>query len=225
MTWTRRKFGGLVGASLVAALRTRPTRSQTKARVVVIGGGIGGATVAKYLVTTSAKLDVTLVEPKQKYTTCFFSNLYLAGVRSLESLTHDYQTLTKAYGINVIHDAAAAIDPVAKTVTLAGGNKLAYDRAVVAPGIAFKYDGIEGYDQAATQTIPHAWNARGSPHPADEKPNQGAGRRDRGRHWRRDRRQVFGHYLRKTRCNIGRAKATHDVLLQQSLSRGRSLAR
>ena len=159
MTWTRRKFGGFAGASLVAALHARPTRSQTKARVVVIGGGIGGATVAKYLVTTSAKLDVTLVEPKQKYTTCFFSNLYLAGVRSLESLTHDYQTLTKAYGINVIHDAAAAIDPVAKTVTLAGGNKLAYDRAVVAPGIAFKYDGIEGYDQAATQTIPHAWNA------------------------------------------------------------------
>ncbi len=159
MTWTRRKFGGFAGASLVAALRARPTRSQTKARVVVIGGGIGGATVAKYLVTTSTKLDVTLVEPKQKYTTCFFSNLYLAGVRSLELLTHDYQTLTKAYGINVIHDAAAAIDPVAKTVTLAGGNKLAYDRAVVAPGIAFKYDGIEGYDQAATQTIPHAWNA------------------------------------------------------------------
>ncbi|MGA8566379.1 MAG: FCSD flavin-binding domain-containing protein, partial [Candidatus Binataceae bacterium] len=95
----------------------------------------------------------------QKYTTCFFSNLYLAGVRSLESLTHDYETLTKAYGVNVIHDAAAAIDPVAKTVTLAGGNKLVYDRAVVAPGIAFKYDGIEGYDQAATQTIPHAWNA------------------------------------------------------------------
>ena len=159
MTWTRRKFGGLAGASLVAALHARPTRSQTKARVVVIGGGIGGATVAKYLATTSKKLDVILVEPKQKYTTCFFSNLYLAGVRSLESLTHDYQTLTQGYGVNVIHDAAAAIDPTAKIVTLAGGNKLAYDRAVVAPGIAFKYDGIEGYDQAATQTIPHAWNA------------------------------------------------------------------
>ena len=84
MTWTRRKFGGFAGASLVAALHTRPARSQTKARVIVIGGGIGGATVAKYLATTSAKLDVTLVEPKQKYTTCFFSNLYLAGVRSLE---------------------------------------------------------------------------------------------------------------------------------------------
>ncbi|HLN48870.1 MAG TPA: FAD-dependent oxidoreductase, partial [Steroidobacteraceae bacterium] len=92
MTWTRRKFGGFAGATLVAALGARAARSQTKARVVVIGGGIGGATVAKYLATSSAKPDVTLVEPKQRYTTCFFSNLYLAGVRSLESLTHDYQT-------------------------------------------------------------------------------------------------------------------------------------
>ena len=64
MTWTRRKFGGFAGASLVAALGARAARSQTKARVVVIGGGIGGATVAKYLATSSAKPDVTLVEPK-----------------------------------------------------------------------------------------------------------------------------------------------------------------
>ena len=159
MTWTRRKFGGFAGASLVAALGARAARSQTKAQIVVIGGGIGGATVAKYLATSDAKLEVTLVEPKQRYTTCFFSNLYLAGVRSLETLTHDYQTLAQAYGIKVVHDAAAAIDPVAKTVTLAGGGKLAYDRAVVAPGIAFKYGAIEGYDEAATQIIPHAWNA------------------------------------------------------------------
>ena len=62
----------------------------------MIGGGIGGATVAKYLVATSTKLDVTLVEPKQRYTTCFFSNLYLAGLRSLESLTHGYETLAQS---------------------------------------------------------------------------------------------------------------------------------
>jgi sulfide dehydrogenase [flavocytochrome c] flavoprotein chain len=159
MTWTRRKFSGLAGGSLVAALGARAASSQTKAQVVVIGGGIGGATVAKYLATSTATLDVTLVEPKQLYTTCFFSNLYLAGVRSLESLTHDYETLARQYGIKVIHDAAAAIDPVAKKVALAGGAKLSYDRAVVAPGIAFKYGAIEGYDEAATQIIPHAWNA------------------------------------------------------------------
>ena len=159
MTWTRRKFGYVAGATCLAALGARAVRSQANARVVVIGGGAGGATVAKYLAASAATLDVTLVEPKQQYTTCFNSNLYLAGLRSLESLTQDYETLARQYGIKVIHDTAAAIDPVAKMVALEGGAKLAYDRAVVAPGIAFKYGAIEGYDQAATQTIPHAWNA------------------------------------------------------------------
>ena len=158
MTWTRRKFGGFAGTSLVAALGARAARGQTKARVVVIGGGIGGATVAKYLATSSAKPDVTLVEPKHQYTTCFFSNFYLAGLRSLESLTHDYETLARQYGIKVIHDTVTAIDPAAKTVALAGGAKLPYDRAVVAPGIAFRHGAIEGYDEAAMQTMPHAWN-------------------------------------------------------------------
>jgi sulfide dehydrogenase [flavocytochrome c] flavoprotein chain len=158
MTWTRRKFGRLAGAGL-GALVAGPARSQSRARVVVVGGGIAGATVAKYLATSSAKPEVTLIEPKQRYTTCFFSNLYLAGTRSLESLTHGYEALAGGYGIKVIHDMATTIDPVTKTVTLKGGGKLSYDRAVVAPGIAFKYGSIEGYDEAATQIIPHAWNA------------------------------------------------------------------
>jgi sulfide dehydrogenase [flavocytochrome c] flavoprotein chain len=124
MTWTRRKFGGLAGTGLVAALGAGAARCQTGARVVVIGGGIGGATVAKYLATSSAKPDVTLVEPKHQYTTCFFSNFYLAGLRSLESLTYDYETLARKYGINVIHDTVTAIDPVARMVALAGGAKI-----------------------------------------------------------------------------------------------------
>ena len=159
MTWTRRRFGGFAGASLAAALGTRAARGQSKARVIVIGGGVGGATVAKYLAASAAEIDLTLIEPKQRYTTCFFSNLYLAGVRSFESLTHNYRTLAQAYGINVVHDAVASIDPVAKTVKLVRGGRLSYDRAVVAPGIAFKFDDIEGYDEAATQSMPHAWNA------------------------------------------------------------------
>jgi sulfide dehydrogenase [flavocytochrome c] flavoprotein chain len=158
MTWTRRKFSRVAGASL-AALAARPARSENRARVVVVGGGIAGATVAKYLATSSARPEVTLVEPKQRYTTCFFSNLYLAGTRSLESLSHGYEALAGRYGINIVHDIAKTIDPVAKTVALGGGGKLSYDRAVVAPGISFKYGTIEGYDEAAAQIIPHAWNA------------------------------------------------------------------
>jgi sulfide dehydrogenase [flavocytochrome c] flavoprotein chain len=158
-SWTRREFGRLTGATSLAALGPRMAGAGAKGRVVVVGGGIGGATVAKYLAASARMIEVTLVEPKPNYTTCFFSNLYLAGLRSFESLTHGYETLAQRYGINVIHDSVAAIDPVAKIVGLKGGPKLPYDRVVVAPGIAFKYDAIAGYDEAATQVIPHAWNA------------------------------------------------------------------
>ena len=158
--WTRRQFGCTAAATLVAALGGRTARSQAKARVVVIGGGAGGATVAKYLAANSQNFDVTLVEPNRQHATCFFSNLYLAGLCSFESLTHGYEALVQRYGITVIHDAAAAtIDPVVKTITLENGAKLSYDRAVVAPGIAFKYGAIDGYDEATTQTLPHAWVA------------------------------------------------------------------
>ena len=157
--WTRRKFGCFAGATCLAALVPRVAGSQVTARVVVIGGGVGGATVAKYLAASATMIEVTLIEPKPRYTTCFFSNLYLAGLRSLESLTHGYETLAQRYGVNVVHDSVTAIDPVGKTVALEGGAKLPYDRVVLAPGIAFKYGTIEGYDETATQTMPHAWTA------------------------------------------------------------------
>lgn len=155
--WNRRAFGGFVGASLLSALR--PARGQAKARVVVIGGGAGGATAAKYLAMSGAGLDVTLVEPNPRYVTCFFSNHYLAGLRDLETLTHGYETLAQKYGVSVVHDAAAAVDPLAKTVRLARGATLAYDRLVLAPGIAFRAGGLAGYDAAAMQAMPHAWTA------------------------------------------------------------------
>ena len=89
--WTRREFGSLVGAACLTAVAPRVVRSQAKAQVVVIGGGIGGATVARYLAASAAGIEVTLVEPKLRYTTSFFSALYLAGMRSFKSLTHGYE--------------------------------------------------------------------------------------------------------------------------------------
>ena len=157
--WTRRQFGCLAGAACLTALVPRVARGQAKSRVVVIGGGIGGATVARYLAASAGTIEVTLVEPKLRYATCFFSSLYLAGMRSFESLTHGYERLAQRYGIKIIHDIAVTIDPVAKTVALKGGGKLPYDRLVLAPGIAFKFGTVEGYDQAATEIMPHAWNA------------------------------------------------------------------
>ena len=158
-SWTRREFGGMAGAAVLAALRPRTARGQAKAKVVVIGGGVGGATAARYLAASSPAVEVVLVEPNKLYATCFFSNLYLAGLRSLQTLTHGYETLAGRYRISVVHDSAAAIDPDSKTVSLESGAKLSYDRLVVAPGIAFREGAIAGYGEAAMQVMPHAWRA------------------------------------------------------------------
>jgi sulfide dehydrogenase [flavocytochrome c] flavoprotein subunit len=157
--WTRRAFVGLTGATLLAARGPKLARAQATPRVVVVGGGIGGATVARYLAATPAAIDVTLIEPRERYITCFFSNLYLAGLRTLDSLSHDYRALAEKSEVKVIHEAATRVDPDAKTVDLQNGKRLSYDRLVLAPGVAFKFDAIEGYDEAATQVMPHAWNA------------------------------------------------------------------
>ena len=156
-SWTRRSFGSLTAAGLVAMMRPRLARGQAKARVIVIGGGVGGSTVARYLAMSS--LEVVLIEPKTRYTTCFFSDLYLAGLRPLASLSHGYEALARQPDITIIHEPAVMVDPITKIVQLASGTRLYYDRLVVAPGIAFKFDAIEGYDEASTQILPHAWIA------------------------------------------------------------------
>ncbi|RUP11021.1 NAD(P)/FAD-dependent oxidoreductase [Hyphomicrobium sp.] len=156
---TRREFALLTaGASVAAASQLpRPALAAGPAKIIVIGGGPGGAAVANRLKSADANLDVTLIEPKEKYTTCFQSNVYLGGFRSFKSLTHDY-TGVKKRGINVVTDTATAIDTSAKTVTLARGTSpLRYDRLVVAPGIDFKYETIEGYSPEAAKIMPHAW--------------------------------------------------------------------
>src|SRR6202022_1347529 len=98
-----------------------------------------------------ARGRVPHAEPSGLYSTFFFSTLYLAGLRSFESLTHGYETLRRRYGIAVVHDSAAMIDPVAKIVGLSSGAKLSYDRVVLAPGIAFKDGPIGAYDGAANK--------------------------------------------------------------------------
>ena len=127
--------------------------------MVVIGGGAGGATCARYLAKDSGgALAVTLVEQQQHYTTCFYSNLYLAGWRDLKSLTYGYGGLRSA-GVKLVPMRAAAVDPAAKTVRLETGETLAYDKLVVAPGIDLRYDSIEGYSEGAAEIMPHSWKA------------------------------------------------------------------
>lgn len=158
---TRREFGIMAGAAGVAVSSLgSPAIAQGKPKLVVIGGGPGGATVARY-VAKDAKgaIDVTLVEANAKHTTCFFSNLYLGGFRTFDSITHGYDKLASEYGINVVQGFANGVDAAKRTVSLTGGEKIPYDKLVVAPGIDFNFEAYEGYSEAATSTITHAWKA------------------------------------------------------------------
>lgn len=157
---TRRNFGLLAGASLATSsmpLFAPAVFGQGKPKVVVIGGGPGGATVARYLVKESnGAIDVTLIEPLKQFTTCFFSNLYVGGFRDYKSLTHNYDKVKKG-GVKVVHTLATAIDRDKKQVVLAGGQRVPYDKLVVAPGIDIKFDSVPGYSEAAAEIMPHAW--------------------------------------------------------------------
>jgi sulfide dehydrogenase [flavocytochrome c] flavoprotein chain len=162
MRWSRRQFTRRSGAfGLAAATVGFPMllRGQAKGRVVVIGGGAGGATCARYLAKQSGDaLAVTLVEQQARYTTCFYSNLYLAGWRDFASLVHDYDGLASA-GVTKVQARAVDVDPVAKSVRLESGETIPYDKLVVAPGIDLKYGSIGGYSEDVAQTMPHSWKA------------------------------------------------------------------
>ncbi len=156
---TRRRFLTTTVAASTALWAT-PILGQKRPRVVVIGGGAGGATAARYIAKDSkGAVDVTLVEPTRRYYTCFFSNLYLGGFREFASIGHGYGTLAAAYGINVVHDWAVSIDRDKKTVGLAGGGSLAYDRLVLSPGIDFRPGSVRGWDLSQQNRMPHAYKA------------------------------------------------------------------
>ncbi len=137
---TRRSFAaGSLAAG--AALMAMPAvlRAQAKPKLVVIGGGPAGATVAKYVARDSqGAIDVTLVEPLDKFVTCFHSNLFLGGYRSYDSLIQPYKLAN--YGVKHVRQMASAIDRDKKQVRLADGSTLSYDRLVVAPGIDLKFE-------------------------------------------------------------------------------------
>ena len=159
MTYNRRTFLGTAAAT--AGLLAAPmVRAQGKPRVVVVGGGAGGATAARYIAKDSGgAIDVTLVEPTRTYYTCFFSNLYLGGFREMQSLGYSYGTLATQFGVNVVHDWAVGVDRDAKTVALAGGGSLPYDRLILSPGIDFVDGAVPGWDISAQNAMPHAYKA------------------------------------------------------------------
>ena len=159
MTMNRRDFVKTTGAVAAVSAIGLPHIARADAKkVVVVGGGTGGATAAKYVKMADDGIDVTIIEPNDSYYTCYLSNEVLSGARKLESIKHGYDGL-KARGINVVHEKATAIDAEKKVVKTEGGQEFAFDRAIVAPGISLLYDKIEGYSAEAAEKMPHAWKA------------------------------------------------------------------
>ncbi|SHG88128.1 NAD(P)/FAD-dependent oxidoreductase [Marivita hallyeonensis] len=159
MKLNRREFVGTgVAAASTLAAPIVHAAGHGKPKVVVVGGGAGGATAARYIAKDSeGEIDVTLIEPSRSYYTCFFSNLYIGGFRELDSIEHSYGTLAAEYGINVVHDWATGVDRDAKTVALAGGGSVPYDRLVLSPGIDFVEGSVAGWDLNAQNAMPHAY--------------------------------------------------------------------
>ncbi|MET0068330.1 MAG: FCSD flavin-binding domain-containing protein [Candidatus Thiodiazotropha sp.] len=159
MKITRRGFvKGAGAATAIGMIGTPYIALGASKKVVVVGGGTGGATAAKYLRMADPTIEVTLIEANKDYYTCYMSNEVLSGDRTIDSIKFGYTGLGK-HGVKVVHDMVTAIDAGAKTVKTAGGQSFPYDRCIVAPGIDFKWDTIEGYDDKVAESIPHAWKA------------------------------------------------------------------
>ncbi len=154
---------GLLAGSALAAMVGCATSSgvPTKARVLVVGGGYGGATAAKYVRLLSGNsIDVVLVEPQANFVSCPISNLVIGGVRRMADITTSYDGLRSRHGVQVVHDTVTAIDAAKKSVRLAGGTDIGYDTLILSPGIDLMFDSIQGLRQANAQgQILHAWKA------------------------------------------------------------------
>ena len=130
-------------------------------KVVVVGGGYGGATAAKYIrMWSDGRINVTLVEPNTAFVSCPISNLVLGGSKTMADITTPYDNLSRRHGVRVVRDMVTVIDPDKRTVRLAGGAELAYDRLIVAPGVDFMWDSLPGMARPGAQDkVLHAWKA------------------------------------------------------------------
>jgi len=148
---------GISGAFGCASMGAAPS----KGRVVVVGGGYGGATAAKYVrLFSGGAIEVTMVEPNPAFVSCPISNLVIGGYKTLADLTTSYDALDRKHGVKRLRDSVVAIDAAGKTVKLASGGALAYDKLIVAPGVDLMYDRIEGLQAAnASGRILQAWKA------------------------------------------------------------------
>jgi len=160
MTFNRRDFLKMSGAAAAGALYGCAGGTRASGNVVVIGGGYGGTTAAKYIrMWSNGGINVTLVERNPAFVSCPISNLVLSGDKTMADITTGYDGLKK-HGVRVVQGDAVAVDPVKRTVKLGNGQELSYDRLVVSPGIDFMFESVPGLTPAlADSKILHAWKA------------------------------------------------------------------
>jgi sulfide dehydrogenase [flavocytochrome c] flavoprotein chain len=154
-------LAGCASDTGVALTSTAGGRVPAKARVLVVGGGYGGATAAKYVrLFSEQKIDVVLVEPNDAFVSCPMSNLVVGGSKTLADMTARYDTLGSKHGVRVIKDMVASIDPAKKVAVLASGPTIAYDKLVLSPGVELMFDGVQGLRAAQSEgRILQAWKA------------------------------------------------------------------
>jgi NADPH-dependent 2,4-dienoyl-CoA reductase/sulfur reductase-like enzyme len=153
-------YGTVLGAAGLSA-GCASTGLQSGPKVVVVGGGYGGATAAKYVrMWSDQQINVTLVEPNAAFVSCPISNLVLGGSKTMADITSSYDNLSKRHGVTVVRDMVTSIDPDKRTVRLAGGGELPYDRLILSPGVDFMMEGLPGMAKAGAQDqVLHAWKA------------------------------------------------------------------
>ncbi len=159
----RRAFLKFLAAGTVmssAGFASTKSFGQGLPHVVIIGGGTGGATAAKYLKMGDENIRVTLIEANQIYHRCYGSNEVLTGYVGIEDIAISYDALRDKYGVEFVFDHVEGVDPIRREVALKSGDKLTYDRLIVSPGIDFIFDGVDGYsEQVSKDILPHAWKA------------------------------------------------------------------
>jgi sulfide dehydrogenase [flavocytochrome c] flavoprotein subunit len=152
-------LAGCAGAPAVSSGSAAEILPKTARRVVVVGGGFGGSIAAKYVRMFDSSIEVVLVERNKQFVSCPFSNFYIAGLtKDMSTLTINYDKLAANHGIKMVYAEVTAVDPAAKTVVTSAGT-VKYDHLIMSPGIDFRTEEVEGYDEHTPHLIPHAWKA------------------------------------------------------------------
>jgi len=158
---SRRNLTKLIGGAVALPVIGAPAilRAANTPQVVVIGGGFSGSTFCKYLRRAHSTVQITMVEPATRFTSCVYSNEVVVGLNTLKHLIVGYDSLVANYGILHLTTSAVSVDPVKHTVTLESGDSLPYDKLVMAPGMVYRFDTINGWSKKVAKKWPVAWHA------------------------------------------------------------------